>query len=116
MRRRYYVPGNTERPGRVTAIRGIIFQSDGRSTIVRLFIRPFEALDRWVVDALPRRGEPSLAMHCAIHLDIDGRGEYVAEQLVGSWYMDLRNGLNWTPIHDFRQRDRGGWDATDRAA
>jgi hypothetical protein len=105
-------PPNAERPGRVTAIRGIIFQSDGRSSIGRMFIRPFEALDRWVVGALPGRGETSLAMHCGIHLEIADRGEYVAEQLVGSWYMDLHNGLNWTPIHDFKQRDRGGWDAT----
>jgi hypothetical protein len=94
------------------AIRGIVFQSDGRSTIGRLFIRPFEALDRWIVGVLPRRGEPSLAMHAGIHLEIEGRGEYVAEQLVGSFYMDLRNGLNWTPIDDFRKRDRGGWDTT----
>lgn len=111
-RSRYYEPGNAERPGRVTAIHGVIFQSDGRSTIGRLFIRPFEALDRLVTGILPRRGEQSLAMHAGIHLDIEGRGEYVAEQLVGSWYMDFRNGLNWTPIGDFRRRDRGGWDAT----
>jgi hypothetical protein len=111
-RRRYYEPANAERPGRVTGIRGIVFQSDGRSTIGRVFIRPFEALDRWIVGVLPKPGEPSLAMHCGIHIDIEGRGEYVAEQLVGSWYMDLHNGLNWTPIDDFRKRDRGGWDVT----
>jgi hypothetical protein len=112
VRRRYFVRGNALRPGRVTAIHGIVFQSDGRSTIGRLFIRPFEALDRWVVGILPRPREPSLAMHAGIHVEIEGRGEYVAEQLVGSWYMDLHNGLNWTPIEDFRKRDRGGWDVT----
>jgi hypothetical protein len=111
-RSRYYEPGNAQRPGRVAAIRGVIFQSDGRSTIGRLIIRPFEALDRLAAGILPHRGEPSLAIHAGIHVEIEGRGEYVAEQLVGSWYMDFRNGLNWTPIDDFRKRDRGGWDAT----
>jgi hypothetical protein len=111
-RSRHYEPGNAMRPGRVSAIHGIIFQSDGRSTIGRLFIRPFEALDRLTAGILPLRDESSLAMHAGIQLEIDGRGEYVAEQLVGSWYMDFRNGLNWTPIGDFRKRDRGGWDAT----
>jgi hypothetical protein len=116
VRHRYFVQGNALRPGRVAAIRGIVFQSDGRSTIGRLFIRPFEALDRWVVGVLPRPGETSLAMHAGIHIEIEGLGEYVAEQLVGSWYMDLHNGLNWTPIDDFRKRDRGGWDVTVPAA
>jgi hypothetical protein len=100
------------RPGRVTGIRGIVFQSDGRSTIGRLFIRPFETLDRWAAGLLPRHDAPSLAMHAGIHVEIDGREEYVAEQLVGSWYMDFRNGLNWTPYTDFARRDRGGWDMT----
>ena len=82
--RRHYEPGNAERPGRVAAIRGIVFQRDGQSTVGRMFIRPFEALDRWIVAILPKRGEQSLAMHCAIHVEIEGRGEYVVEQLVGS--------------------------------
>jgi hypothetical protein len=112
VRSRYFVEDNAERPGRVTAIRGIVFQSDGRSTVGRLFIRPFEALDRWLVGILPRPGQPSLAMHAGIHIEIGDRGEYVVEQLVGSWYLDFRNGLNWTPYHDFAQRDRGGWDVT----
>jgi hypothetical protein len=112
VRSRYFDQGNAVRPGEVTAIRGIVFQSDGRSTMGRLFIRPFEALDRWVVGILPRPGQQSLAMHAGIHIEIQGRGEYVAEQLVGSFYMDFRNGLNWTPIDDFTNRDRGGWDVT----
>jgi hypothetical protein len=107
-----YVPRNAVRPGRVTALRGIIFQSDGRSTVGRLFIRPFEAIDRWVAGVLPAPGEPSLAMHAGLHVQIDGQHEYVVEQLVGSWYMDFRNGLNWTPLAEFRKRDRGGWDLT----
>jgi hypothetical protein len=51
-------------------------------------------------------------MHAGLHVEIDNSREYVVEQLVGSWYMDFRNGLNWTPLEDFRKRDRGGWDLT----
>jgi hypothetical protein len=109
---RHYSDDYALRPGRVTALRGVIFQSDGRSAVGRIFIRPFEALDRWIVGVQPKPGEQSLAMHAGIHLLIDGSHEYVAEQLVGSFQLDFRNGLNWTPIHRFRERDRGGWDAT----
>jgi hypothetical protein len=107
-----YQPAYADRPGAVTAIRGIVFQSDGQSTVGRLFIRPIEALDRWIVGILPSPGEPTLAMHAGIHVTIDGSREYVVEQLVGSLYLDFKNGLNWTPIDDFRKRDRGGWDET----
>jgi hypothetical protein len=106
------VPSHAERPGRVTALRGVAFQSDGSSTVGRLFIRPFEVIDRAIVGILPKPGEPSLAMHAGLHVEIDGQHEYVVEQLVGSWYMDFRNGLNWTPLADFQKRDRGGWDVT----
>jgi hypothetical protein len=112
MPRREYVPDNALRPGRVARIRGIVFQSDGASTVGRMFIRPFEALDRWIVGVQPRPNEPSLAMHAGIHLDLEDGREYVAEQLVGSLYLDFRNGLNWTPYDRFTQRDRGGWDET----
>ncbi len=101
-----------ERPGRVTAVGGIIFQSDGRSEIGRVFIRPLEALDRWIVGIQPRPGDPSRAIHAGIRVTIDGTQEYVAEQLVGSFYLDFKNGLNWTPLDHFTQRDRGGWDVT----
>jgi hypothetical protein len=111
-RRRSFVPHFAQRPGTVTAIRGVVFQSDGRSTVGRLFIRPFEAIDRWIVGILPKPGELSLAMHTGIHIQIDGAHEYVAEQLVGSFYLDFRNGLNWTPFDRFMLRDRGGWDVT----
>jgi hypothetical protein len=107
-----YQAEHADRPGRVTEIRGIAFQSDGQSTVGRTFIRPLEALDRWIVGILPRPGEPSLAMHAGIHLVIDAQSEYVAEQLVGSLYLDFKNGLNWTPIEKFRARDRGGWHVT----
>jgi hypothetical protein len=64
------------------------------------------------VRVLPSPGEPSLAMHAGIHVVIDGKHEFVVEQLVGSSYLDFRNGLNWTPLEKFRERDRGGWDLT----
>jgi hypothetical protein len=51
-------------------------------------------------------------MHAGIHVVIDGKYEFVVEQLVGSSYLDFRNGLNWTPLEKFRERDRGGWDLT----
>jgi hypothetical protein len=100
------------RPGTVTAIEGVIFQSDGKSGLGRVFIRPLEALDRWIVGILPKPGDPSLAMHAGLRLTIDGTREYVAEQLVGTFYLDFKNGLNWTPLEKFKERDRGGWDAT----
>jgi hypothetical protein len=107
-----YQASYADRPGRVTAIRGVIFQSDGKSTVGRLVIRPLEALDRWIVGILPRPGEPTLAMHAGIHVVVDGEREYDIEQLVGTLYLDFRSGLNWTPIEEFRERDRGGWDVT----
>jgi hypothetical protein len=111
-----YREEHADRPGAVTEIRGIVFQNDGQSTVGRLFIRPLEAIDRWVAGILPDVGDPPLAMHAGIHVLIDGSREYVAEQLVGSLYLDFRNGLNWTPFDKFRQRDRGGWDVTVPAA
>jgi hypothetical protein len=100
------------RPGVVTGLCGIVFQDDGRSVIGRLFIRPFEALDRWVAGIPPSRGHQPLAMHAGLHVVLEDGREVVVEQLVGALYMDLQNGLNWTPIDEFRSRDRGGWDLT----
>lgn len=99
-------------PGRVAAIRGIIFQNDGKSTIGRAFIRPIEALDRWVAGMRPSRERPPLAMHAGIHVALEDGREYVVEQLVGTLYLTFHSGLRWTPIADFRTRDRGGWDVT----
>jgi hypothetical protein len=112
MPRRQYVADHALRPGRIARIRGVVFQSDGASAVGRMFIRPFEAVDRWIVGIQPWPHEPSLAMHAGIHLDLEDGREYVAEQLVGSFYLDFRNGLNWTPYEKFSQRDRGGWDET----
>ena len=107
-----YKDEHAQRPGTVTGITGIIFQSDGKSTIGRIFIRPLEALDRWLVGLLPKPGRPSLAMHAGIRVTVDGSRDYVAEQLVGTWDLTFRNGLNWTPYDKFKDRDRGGWDVT----
>lgn len=107
-----YKEEHAQRPGTITGIKGIIFQSDGSSAIGRVFIRPVEALDRWLVGLVPRPGRPSLAMHAGIRVTVDGSRDYVAEQLVGTWDLTFRNGLNWTPYEKFRERDRGGWDVT----
>src|ERR1043165_693096 len=99
---RTYSPDYAARPGSVTQIRGVVFQSDGRSTVGRLFIRPFEVLDRSVLGILPKPGDLTLAMHTGIHVVIDGTHDYVVEQLVGSFQLDFRNGLNWTPFEKFQ--------------
>jgi hypothetical protein len=78
LRSPHYVEGHALRPGTVSEILGVVFQSDGRSTVGRFCIRPFEALDRWAAGILPRPGERSLAMHTGIHVLIDGNQEYVA--------------------------------------
>ena len=107
-----YRPEHADRPGRVARLHGIAFQNDGGSMIGRFFIRPFEAIDRWIAGIAPSRERPPLAMHAGLHVALEDRREFVAEQLVGTVYIDLQNGLNWTPLDQFRQRDRGGWDVT----
>src|SRR5262249_49831143 len=72
----------------------------------------FEALDRWVAGIPPSRERRPLAMHAGLHVVLEDGREVVAEQLVGTLYMDLQSGLNWTPIDEFRSRDRGGRDLT----
>ncbi len=113
---RTHPPAEAVRPGRVVGLRGIIFQSDAASTIGAWFLRPFEELDRRVAGiALNRPDAPRPPIHAGLHLDLEVDGElreYVAEQLVGPLYDDLYDGLHWTPIAQFRARDRGGWDAT----
>ncbi len=100
------------RPGKVADLRGIIFQSDGSDLNGRLFIRPIEAFDRWQA-GLSGPGETTpLAMHAGLHVVLEDGRQFVAEQLVGSLFEDFDDGLNWTPLDAFRQRDRGGWDAT----
>jgi hypothetical protein len=106
-------PAAAVRPGRITALRGIIFQSDGTSWIGELCIRPIEAFDRWQAGlTAPSRG-PSLAMHAGLHVALEDGREFVAEQLVGTWFEDFHDALNWTPLADFQARDhQAGWDLT----
>lgn len=107
-----YRPEHADPPGRVSALRGIIFQNDGQSSIGRFFIRPIEAIDRWIAGVRPSPERPPLAMHAGLHIQLEDGREMVAEQLVGTFYMDFQSGLNWTPLEKFRERDRGGWDLT----
>lgn len=93
-------------------MRGVVFQSDGASAVGRLLIRPFEALDRRLAGLRLSPRHPPSPMHAGLHVVLEDGSEVVAEQLVGTLYMDLASGLNWTPIHAFRARDRGGWDLT----
>src|SRR3954447_162598 len=102
------------RPGRVVRLLGVILQNDGASHIGGIFIRPLETVDRQLAgaDRPARPGYPGLAMHAGLHVVMaDGR-EMVAEQLIGSLRDNFSDGLNWTPIQEFRARDRGGWDVT----
>ena len=71
--RRRYVADNAERPGTVISIRGIVLQSDGRSTVGRMFIRPLEAMDRWMVGILPKPGEPSRSRSLEAWRDVTRR-------------------------------------------
>jgi hypothetical protein len=107
------IPAAAVRPGRVSALRGIIFQSDGTSWVGEIFIRPIEAFDRWQAGLTAAPGHASLAMHAGLHVALEDGREFVAEQLVGTWFEDFRDGLNWTPLADFQARDhQQGWDAT----
>lgn len=100
------------RPGKVTDLRGIIFQNDGSDINGRLFIRPIEAFDRWQAGLAQSGKTAPLAMHAGLHVVLEDGRQYVAEQLVGSAFEDFEDGLNWTPLEAFRARDRGGWDVT----
>jgi hypothetical protein len=101
------------RPGRITALRGIIFQSDGTSWVGELCIRPVEAFDRWQAGLTVGPGVESLAMHAGLHVALEDGREFVAEQLVGTWFENFHDALNWTPLADFQARDHSqGWDVT----
>jgi hypothetical protein len=110
--RHHYSKHHALRPGTVARVHGIAFQNDGRSAIGRMFIRPSETLDRWIAGIQPGPFDLPLAIHAGVHVTMDDGGEYVVEQLVGSFYLDFQNALNWTPIERFRARNHGGWDAT----
>jgi hypothetical protein len=96
----------------VTALRGIAFQSDKRNLIGAGVIRAIEAFDRWQAGLVRLPGDPPLAMHVGLHVVIEGGAEYVLEQLIGNWFEDFEDGMNWTPLEDFREREGSGWDVT----
>jgi hypothetical protein len=96
----------------VQALRGVVFQSDAKSDLGAWFIRPFEAVDRRVAGLHRPPAMSPLAMHAGLHVALDNGREYVAEQLILSPYTLLSSGLCWTPLEEFQQRDRGGWDVT----
>lgn len=99
-------------PGRVVALRGVIFQSDLRDPITQGLIRPMERVDRWVAGLYRSGGPGSHATHAGLHVVLaDGR-ELVGEQQIGPLYQDFANGLQWTPIEQFRERQGRGWDLT----
>ena len=106
------VPFAARRPGKVTELRGVALQSDGSSTIGALFIRPIETFDRWQAGLSQTTGEKPLAMHVGLHVVIEDGREFVAEQLIGSWFEDFDDGLNWTPLESFEGREEAGWDVT----
>ena len=110
------------RPGRVVGMRGVVFQYDRRDVISDWLIHPFEQLDRRLAGIKPRLREPApLAIHVGAHVEVaDQSGEapevreWVVEQLFGKQLRQivrnvLRNGLTWTPLAEFEQRDHGGW-------
>jgi hypothetical protein len=101
-------------PSRVVQLRGVIFQSDDGSSIGAWFIRPVETFDRWLAGADRKAPAdfPKLAMHAGLHVVLDDGREMVGEQLVGTAHDDFVSGLHWTPIEQFRKRDRAGWDVT----
>jgi hypothetical protein len=110
----FFPKSTPRRPGRVKQLLGVIFQSDGASGIGAWFIRPMETLDRRLAgaDRSAPSDFPDLAMHAGLHVLLEDGREMVAEQLIGTLRNNFQDGLNWTPIDQFRSRDRSGWDAT----
>ena len=111
-----------EAPGRVAELRGIIFQCDTSSALGGIFIRPAESLDLWFAGLRrheKNRAHPaSLGMHAGLHVTLEDGRNFVVEQLAGGWREWLVNGLHWTPLEAFRQREKpenGGWDVTVKA-
>ena len=105
-------------PGRVEKLLGVIFQCDASSLLGDIFIRPAESLDLCFAGLrkVPHQGpQAPLAMHAGLHVVLDDGRHFVVEQLAGGWREWLVDGLHWTPLEAFREReelDKGGWDAT----
>jgi hypothetical protein len=110
----------SQRPGRVVAIVGIVFQCDADHPVSSLLIRPVEELSRRLrheSDAQLEDREAPLANHAGIRVrvaDANGRiRPFVVEQLNGTLEQDVANALTWTTVKDFKLRQgRGGWDLT----
>ena len=100
------------RPGTVRELVGIIFQSDTVSVLGAWVIRPVETLDRRFSGLARSPGGPPLAIHAGLHVRLTDGREVVAEQLFGTPFEDFSDGLNWTPLDQFRSRDHRGWDVT----
>ena len=93
-------------------LRGVIFQSDTVSVLGAWLIRPVETLDMHLAGLGRSPQAPALAMHAGLHVVLEDRREFVAEQLFGTPREDFVSGLNWTPLETFRERDHEGWDVT----
>ena len=100
------------RPGRVANLRGIILQSDKTSALGAWIIRPVEMLDLHLAGLGGPMDAPALAMHAGLHVVLEDDREFVVEQLFGTPREDFVDGLNWTPLKTFRERDHAGWDVT----
>ena len=100
------------RPGRVVNLRGIILQSDKISAFGAWIIRPVEMLDLHLAGLGRPTDAPALAMHAGLHVVLEDDREFVVEQLFGTPREDFVDGLNWTPLKTFRERDHAGWDVT----
>jgi hypothetical protein len=100
------------RPGTVRELVGIIFQSDTVSVLGAWVIRPIETLDRRFSGLARSPSGPPLAIHAGLHVRLTDGRELVVEQLFGTPFEDFLDGLNWTPLDQFRARDHRGWDVT----
>jgi hypothetical protein len=109
-------------PAPATKLHGIIIQSDAVSFLGKLFIRPAEALDLWFAGLLELghlgmrwRTKVPLGMHAGIHVGLEDGRHFVVEQLAGGMRDLFTDGLHWTPLDEFEDRERkdlGGWDVT----
>jgi hypothetical protein len=100
------------RPGRVVDLRGIVLQSDKTSALGAWLIRPVEMLDLHLAGLGRPMDAPALAIHAGLHVVLEDGREFVVEQLFGTPREDFVDGLNWTPLKTFRERDHAGWDVT----
>ncbi len=105
-------PSVPYRPGRIVKLRGVILQSDKASVLGGWIIRPIEMLDLCLAGIGRAADAPPLAMHAGLHVVLEDDREFVVEQLLGNPHEDFVDGLNWTPLETFRNRDHSGWDLT----